>query len=405
MSTLSHIRILELGQVIAGTWADMILADLGAEVIKIEPPRGDLGRNPHVAYLKGESGLYITMNRNKKSVVIDLKKPRGLEIFYDLVRKSDVVLDNFRPGALERLKADFETLSRINPRIVSGSVTGFGSHGPHRDMPSFDLIHQAITGHLSITGQPGGPPARNGIPLADLASGLFLTHGVLAALLARERTGRGQRVETSMFEVMTFLLSYDATMYLNTGEIARAWGTGHSFHVPWQAFESADGWIVVATREEIFWQKFCAAIGLPELVDDPRYRTNLDRLARREELVDKLQARLKEQTTAYWLELFRRQEVPSAPVNDISQALSDPTLTEHGGIVDVGDYGTAGPIRMLANPIHFSETPVPQYAPPPLLGQHTRQVLSEVAGYDGPTIADLEAQSIVVSHETAAGVR
>ncbi|MCC7105365.1 MAG: CoA transferase [Chloroflexi bacterium] len=404
MSALSHIRILELGQVIAGTWADMILADLGAEVIKIEPPRGDLGRNPHIAYMKGESALFITMNRNKKSICVDLKQPAGLEAFYDLVRKSDVVLDNFRPGVLERMRADYETLSKINPRIVCGTVTGFGPRGPYKDLPSFDLIHQSITGHLSVTGHPGGPPARLGLPLADLASGFFLTHGVLAALLAREHTGRGQRVETSMFEVMLFLLTYDATMYLNTGEIAGPQGSGHLYHVPWQAFKTSDNWVVVATREEVFWQNFCRAIGAPELADDERYRTNLDRLEHRDELVALLETYLVRQTTAEWLEVFSREQVPSAPVNNIAQALADPTVAELGGIVDAGAYGSAGPIRMLANPLHFSATPVEHYNPPPQLGQDTRDVLADVAGYDAAKIAELEAQSVVKTGLSTAGV-
>jgi crotonobetainyl-CoA:carnitine CoA-transferase CaiB-like acyl-CoA transferase len=398
MTALSHIRALELGQVIAGTFGDMILADLGAEVIKIEPPRGDLGRNPHIAYLKGESAVFVTMNRGKKSAVIDLKQQRGLEVFYDLVRRSDVVVDNFRPGVLERMRVDYDTLAAINPRIVCCSITGFGRKGPHRDMPSFDLIHQAMSGHLSITGEPDGRPVRVGIPLADLGSAMFAVQAILAALVARERTGRGQRVELSMFEAMTFLLSYDATMYLNTGEVPHGWGTGHAYHVPWQAFQTSDGWLVVATREEVFWRSFCAAIGRPELAEDPRYAKNLARLAHRDELIPLLEARLRERTTAEWLATFKEYSVPSAPVNDLAQALADPTLTENDGLVDL-PYAPLGSVRMLANPIRLSGTPTERCGPPPLLGEHTRAVLTEVAGYSNETIAELEREQVVIALE------
>jgi crotonobetainyl-CoA:carnitine CoA-transferase CaiB-like acyl-CoA transferase len=400
MTALSHIRILELGQVIAGTYGDMILADLGADVIKVESPKGDLGRNPHIAYLKGESAIYVTMNRGKKSVVVDLKQERGLEVFYDLVRQSDVVVDNFRPGVVERMRVDYQTLASINPRVVCCSITGFGSKGPNRDTPSFDLIHQAMSGHLSITGEPGGKPVRVGVPLADLGAAMFAVQGILAALVARERTGRGQRIELSMFEAMTFLLTYDATMYLNTGVVPRGWGTGHAYHVPWQAFETSDGWLVVATREEVFWHKFCAAIGRPELAEDARYAKNLDRLEHRQELVPLLEARLRERTTADWLAAFREAQVPAAPVNDLAQALADPTLAENNGLVDV-QYPPLGSVRMLANPIRLSDTSAETYGPPPLLGEHTRQVLADVAGYSADRIEALEQKRVVMGPSSA----
>jgi crotonobetainyl-CoA:carnitine CoA-transferase CaiB-like acyl-CoA transferase len=400
MTALSHIRILELGQVIAGTYGDMILADLGADVIKVESPKGDLGRNPHIAYLKGESAIYITMNRGKKSVVVDLKQEQGLEVFYDLVRQSDVVVDNFRPGVVERMRVDYQTLASINPRVVCCSITGFGSKGPNRDTPSFDLIHQAMSGHLSITGEPGGKPVRVGVPLADLGAAMFAVQGILAALVARERTGRGQRIELSMFEAMTFLLTYDATMYLNTGVVPRGWGTGHAYHVPWQAFETSDGWLVVATREEVFWHKFCATIGRPELAEDARYAKNLDRLEHRQELVPLLEARLRERTTADWLAAFREAQVPAAPVNDLAQALADPTLAENNGLVDV-QYPPLGSVRMLANPIRLSDTSAETYGPPPLLGEHTRQVLADVAGYSADRIEALERKRVVMGPSSA----
>jgi crotonobetainyl-CoA:carnitine CoA-transferase CaiB-like acyl-CoA transferase len=394
---LSGIRVLELGQIIAGTYGGMILADLGAEVIKVEPPRGDLGRNPDQATVGGVSAIHLTMNRGKKSIAIDLKKPAGLAAFHDLVRNSDVVIDNFRPGVVERIQVDYATLSRINPRIICCSVSGFGQRGPDRDSRSFDLIHQGMTGHMSVTGEPGGPPAREGVPLADLGGAIFSVPAVLAAVIDRERTGRGQFVELSMFQTMTFLLSYDATMYLNTGAVPHAWGSAHAYAVPWQAFQTADGWVVVATREESLWRRFCAVIELPELADDPRFALNRDRVANREQLVPILEMRIREGTSDDWLRRFHEGEVPAGPVNTVAEALDHPTLAATGGIVDV-PVEPLGSIRMLANPIRFANDPDPAYTGAPLLGEHSRSVLRDVAGYPDARVDALLAGDVVFEH-------
>jgi crotonobetainyl-CoA:carnitine CoA-transferase CaiB-like acyl-CoA transferase len=245
--SLEGVRVLELGQIIAGTYGGQLLSDLGAEVIKVEGPEGDLGRNPSVAPYQGQSGLFLTLNRNKKSVRLNLKTEAGRAVFYDLVRVSDVVVDNFRPGVLERLVIDYPTLSRISPRLIQCSVTGFGATGAYRDYPAFDLIVQAISGHMSITGEPGRPPVREGIPMADLSGGLFACHGISRRL--RPRTGQGRRVEISMFDAMLSLPGYIATMWLTNGELPECPGSAHEYMVPWQAFPS-DGYVVVATREE-----------------------------------------------------------------------------------------------------------------------------------------------------------
>lgn len=390
---LDGVRVLELGQVIAGTFAGMLMADLGAEVIKVEAPRGDLGRNPHIAHLRGESALFLAFNRGKKSTVVDLKSEGGLGVFYDLVKKADVVVDNFRPGVLERMRIDHETLSGHNPRVVTCSITGFGRQGPQRDLPSFDLIHQAMSGLLSVTGPREGPPARVGIALADIGTPMFALHGILAALVNRQRTGRGSRVDVSMFESMVFLHTYDAVLYLNGGEQPRAWGTGHAHHVPWQAFATRDGQVVVATREEAFWVNFCDAVGAPQLASDPRFATNLDRIAHRQELIPILEARMRERTTADWLQIFSSRQVPAAPVNDLAHALREPALAENGGIVEV-PYEPLGGLRMLADPIRASGAET-SYGPPPRLGEHTREVLAGVAGYSQQTIAGLESEGAV----------
>src|SRR5918993_280442 len=271
---LRGVRILELGQIIAGTYGGQVLSDLGADVIKIESPEGDLGRNPSVAPYRGLSGLFLTFNRNKKSVVIDLKNPAGLNVFYDLVRVCDVVVDNFRAGVLDRLKIGYATLRQINPRLIQCSVTGFGSTGEYKDYPALDIIVQAMSGHMAITGEPERPPVRVGIPLADLSGGIFACKGILAALFDRERSGRGRQVELSMYDSMLNLLSYMGTMWLTNGELPTPPGSSHDYTVPWQAFQTSDGYVVVATRQEVFWRRLCEAMEAPELADDPRFATN-----------------------------------------------------------------------------------------------------------------------------------
>ena len=282
---LEGVRILELGQIIAGTYGCQVLSDLGAEVIKIETPDGDLGRIPSVAPYRGTSGLFLTFNRNKQSVVINLKSEAGRQLFYDLVKISDVVLDNFRPGVLERLQIDYATLSKINPRIIQCSVTGFGGAGAYKDLPALDLNIQAISGHMAVTGEPGRPPVRVGIPLADISGGIYSSKGILAALFDRERTGKGRRIEISMFDTMLHLMTYMGTMWLTNGEVPKPPGSAHDYSVPWQAFATTDGYIVVATRQEIFWRKLCSVLDHPDLAGDARFADNPSRVKNRQVLV------------------------------------------------------------------------------------------------------------------------
>lgn len=393
---LEGVRVLELGQVIAGTFGGLVLADLGAEVIKVESPRGDIGRNPQIANMRGYSAVFLTLNRGKKSVVLDLKRPEGLEVFYDLVRDSDAVIDNFRPGVLERLRVDYDSLAAVNPRIVCCSITGYGSEGPNRGLPSFDLIHQATSGLLSVTGERGGPPARLGIPLADLGTPLFGLHGLLAALIERERTGRGRRIEVSMFESMRFLHTYDAVIYLNEGEVPEAWGTQHKYHVPWQAFETADGrYVVVATREEVFWQAYCRALEMEHLADDPRFRTNLDRLEHRDELIPLLEERMRKLPAAEWLERLGREGVPAAPVNNVAEAIES-GITPNDGVIEV-EYGPLGRMKAMQTPIYDGSAPPERRLGPPELGRHTEEVLREVAGRSDEEIESLRREGVALT--------
>jgi crotonobetainyl-CoA:carnitine CoA-transferase CaiB-like acyl-CoA transferase len=386
--SLEGVRVLELGQIIAGTYGGQILSDLGAEVIKVEGPEGDLGRNPSVAPYQGQSGLFLTLNRNKQSVRLDLKTEAGRDVFYDLVRVSDVVVDNFRPGVLERLAIDYPTLSRLNPRLVQCSVTGFGASGAYRDYPAFDLIVQAISGHMSLTGEPGRPPVREGIPLADLSGGLFACHGILASLFDRERTGRGRRVEVSMFDAMLSLLGYVATMWLTNGELPERPGSAHEYMVPWQAFPASDGDVVVATREEGFWRRLCAALGEPGLADDPRFATNARRVENKATLIPYLERVFRTRSVAEWLERLRAAQVPVAPVNQLDRAFAEPPVEEREMIVEYV-HPDVGRVRLPGNPIKMSGAPGTICHPAPRLGEHTEAVLTRVLGLSAAQIAAL----------------
>ncbi|HSE00704.1 MAG TPA: CoA transferase [Burkholderiales bacterium] len=391
---LQGVRVLELGQIIAGTYGNQVLSDLGAEVIKVEAPEGDLGRIPSVAPYRGLSALFLTFNRNKKSIVINLKTEAGRELFYELVKLSDVVVDNFRPGVLERLRVDYEILSRINPRIIQCSVTGFGAAGAYKDYPALDLIIQAISGHMAITGESGRPPVRVGIPLADMSGGIYSCKGILAALYARERTGRGQRVEISMFDAMLNLLSYIGTLWLTGGVLPRPPGSAHEYSVPWQAFEAKDGHIVVATRQDGFWRKLCDALGEPGLAADPRFATNAGRIANRETLVPRLEAMFRTRTVADWLERLRAAEVPAAPVNNLDQAFAEPPVAEREMIVEY-DHPEVGRVRLPGNPIKMSDATGTPSQPAPRLGEHTDAVLGELLRLSPERIAALRREGAI----------
>ena len=391
---LAGVRILELGQIIAGTYGCQVLSDLGAEVIKIETPEGDLGRIPSVAPYKGLSGLFLTFNRNKKSVVINLKSAEGRALFYDLVKKSDVVLDNFRPGVLERLQIDFATLSAINQRIIQCSVTGFGSAGEYKDFPTLDLNIQAISGHMAITGEPGRPPVRVGVPLADISGGIYSCKGILAALYERERTGKGRRIEISMFDTMLHLLTYIGTMWLTKGVVPEPPGSAHDYSVPWQAFATSDGYIVVATRQENFWKKLCAVLEHPELASDPRFADNATRVRNRKIVIPRLEEIFRIRTSADWLARLRAADVPAAPVNNVDAAFAEPPVEEREMIVEY-DHPEVGTVRLPGNPIKMADMGRTISRPAPMLDEHTDAVLTTLLHLSADEIARLRDSGAV----------
>jgi crotonobetainyl-CoA:carnitine CoA-transferase CaiB-like acyl-CoA transferase len=391
---LEGVRILELGQIIAGTYGCQVLSDLGAEVIKIETPDGDLGRIPSVAPYRGLSGLFLTFNRNKQSVVINLKNAAGRQLFYDLVKVSDVVLDNFRPGVLERLQIDYPTLSEINPRIIQCSVTGFGGEGEYADYPALDLNIQAISGHMAITGEPERPPVRVGIPLADISGGIYSAKGILAALYDRERTGKGRYIEVSMFDNMLHLMTYIGTMWLTAGVVPQPPGSAHDYSVPWQAFATSDGYIVVATRQEVFWRKLCTILDHPDLATDPRFDGNANRVKNRAVLVPQLEEIFRTRSSADWLQRLRTADVPAAPVNNVDAAFAEPPVEEREMIVEY-DHPQVGKVRLPGNPIKMSGMGETISRPAPMLDEHTDTVLQTLLRLSAEEIAALRKDGAI----------
>jgi crotonobetainyl-CoA:carnitine CoA-transferase CaiB-like acyl-CoA transferase len=391
---LEGVRILELGQIIAGTYGGQVLSDLGAEVIKVETPDGDLGRNPSVAPYRGASALFLTLNRNKQSIVINLKSEQGRQVFYDLVKVCDVVIDNFRPGVLERLQIDYATLSRINPRLIQCSITGFGSEGAYRSYPALDINIQAISGHMAITGEPGRPPVRVGIPLADMSGGIYSCKGILAALFDRERSGSGRRIELSMFDCMLSLLGYIGTLWLTDGELPQPPGSAHDYTVPWQAFAARDGFVVVATRQEVFWRRLCEVLEMPALADDPRFVTNAERVRNRTALLPELERLFLGRTVDDWLARLRAAEVPAAPVNNLDRAFAEPPVAEREMIVEY-DHPEVGRVRLPGNPIKMSGMASTPSRAAPQLGQHTDAVLERLLGISGARLARLREAGAV----------
>lgn len=382
--TLEHITVLDLTHMLSGPYGTMLLADLGARTIKVEPPgqgegtRRLMEKDPDYSR-DGMGAYYLTLNRNKQSVCVDLKTPEGLAVFVDLVRKADVVFDNFSVGVTQRLGIDYEALSKVNPRIVTCSVTGFGQTGPQTQRPAFDQVVQAMGGGMSITGTPDSGPMRSGIPIGDLGGGMFGVMGVLAALVERERTGRGQHVDISMLDAQISLLNYMATMHLMSGLVPASMGNGHFVHVPYNSYATADGHVIIACIGDPFFERFVDFIDLPGL-RDPEYRKQPVRFAAKAEIDALIGQALKQQPTAYWLEQLRAARIPCGPVNNFAQALSDAQVLAREMVVEV-PLANGETVRMPGNPIKLSAAEPMHYSSPPTLGEHTQQVLGDWVGY------------------------
>lgn len=392
MSALENIRILDLSTMLAGPFGAMMLGDMGAEVIKIETPGGDTTRQFPPHFHKGTSMYFMAYNRNKKSVVINLKEQAGKELFYELVKQADVVWDNFSPGIKEKLNIDYNTLKKYNPKIITASITGFGSDNPHGgNRPSYDLCIQALSGTLSMTGEPGRPPVKMGVPMADLGGGWYGVVGVLAALVERNRTGEGQAVDISMLDSLTSLHGYEAVYYLYSGLVPEPLGTKHRNNVPYQIFKTKDIYIAIVVALDKFWVALCKALDIPQEVQE-KYATIQLRYDLREKLIPMLEEIFLKKTAAEWLERLEAERVPCGAVNPMDRALQEPALLHRDMIISVDHKGEA--IRLLGNPIKMSSSKE-EYACPPELGEHTEKVLVDLLGYTSEAIEKLRNSKVI----------
>ncbi|HEX9975756.1 MAG TPA: CoA transferase [Dehalococcoidales bacterium] len=390
---LSGVRIVDLTRALAGPYCTLILGDLGAEVIKIEAPNARREAAGPYSY-KGQDAYFMSVNRSKKSVVLDIRMDKGREVLYDLVKVSDIVVDNFRPGVLERLRVDYNTLKGLNPRIICCSITGFGTTGPYRDRPAYDLVVQAISGAMSITGEPGRPPVRSAIAVGDQGAGMFAAHGILAALYARERTGVGAKIETSLLEAMVSLLAYEASYYFVSGLVPGPVGSGHRTLPVYQAQKTRNGYVAVAAVDK--FADLCKAIGREDLARDPRY-SGPGLMEHKQELLVILDEIFLTKSTDEWLKLLTEADIPCGPVNTLDKAFSDPQVLATDMVVTI-DHTLGGQIKQTGNPISISTTPPEnrrKFLSPPLLGEHTGEVLSQLLGYSSAKIDQLKQEKVV----------
>ena len=393
MQPLSGIKVLDLGRALAGPFCSLMLADMGAEVVKIEPPGlGDDSREwPPLQ--GGESCYFVSFNRNKRSIVIDLASPEGQTIFRSMVESADVVVENYRTGVMERWGLGYEDLRAINPRLVYCAISGFGRTGPYAKKPATDIYMQAFSGLMSVTGEPGGPPIRIGVSICDLTAGLYSALGVMGALQARERTGEGQFIDTSLLETQMSYISYLFTSFLSTGKLPQPQGSGHLSIVPYQAFMTSDGWVSLATFNDRLWRRACVAMEIEHLADDPRFLTNALRLEHRNELIPLLEVVFLTRTSAEWVEIMDEHDVPLAPVQSVDEVIAHPQV-KHREMIQTIEHPTAGTLGIFGFPLKFSETPCEYRMPPPTLGQHTRQILAEY-GYGDDRVEELFKNGVV----------
>ncbi|SVB49572.1 uncharacterized protein METZ01_LOCUS202426 [marine metagenome] len=395
---LEHIKLIDLTHMLAGPYAGMVLADLGMETIKVEPighgemTRSLLTNEARYSY-KGLGAYFLTLNRNKKSIAIDLKSKEGLKVFYDLVLKCDVVLNNFSAGVVSKLKIDHKYLKQINPKIITCSITGFGETGPKSQRPAYDQIAQAYGGAMSITGMNASQPIRSGLPIGDLGGGMFGVIGILSAIIERQSTNKGQHIDISLLDVQISLLNYMATMHTLSGENPEPIGNAHFVHVPYNTFITKDGFIVIAVITDEFWSSLLKVLKIEKL-KNPTFANQQGRLKNQKLIEELINARLATQNSSFWLNRLNEVRVPCAPVNNFSKALSDEQVLQRNMVVEV-DHPSGGKIKMPGNPVKLSNSTDKYFSPPPMLGEHTEEILHELIGYNQTKIKNLRKKKIV----------
>ncbi|WP_398498642.1 CaiB/BaiF CoA transferase family protein [Variovorax sp.] len=385
---LSRIKVLDVSQIMAGPFCCMLLGDMGADVIKVETPGiGDQTRRSMGFRLKGaDSGGFLALNRNKRSIEIDLKNPAGLEAFYALVKDADVLVENNRPGVAARLKIDYETLRQLNPRLVYASISGFGQTGPWAERPGLDLIAQAMTGVMSVMGHPGEPPVKSAIPLADLGAGLFAAYGILSAVIGRGLTGEGQFVDASLFETALGLSVWESAEYWGTGQVPTPIGSANRMSAPYQAVRASDRPFVIGAANPKLWTALCGVIGREDLVRDARFTDNVLRIRNRVVLIEELEREFARRTATEWVDALLAAGVPAAPIYDYAEALASEQAVARNMVLKI-QHPVEGETRALGFPVKLGGTPQQVRHPAPLLGQHTEQVLGEI----GMTAEDIAA--------------
>jgi crotonobetainyl-CoA:carnitine CoA-transferase CaiB-like acyl-CoA transferase len=393
---LEGVRVLDLTRVLVGPYCTMMLGDLGADVIKVEEPGvGDETRTWGPPFVEGESAYYLSVNRNKRSLTVNLRHAEGKRIVRDLAARADVFVENFRPGVVKRLGLDYEALRAINPRLVYASLSAFGQTGPHSQRPGYDLVVLAMSGMMSITGEPDGNPVKFGVAISDLTAGMFAAFSIASALFARQTLGTGQYLDIGLLDGQIALLTSVAGAYFATGEVARRWGSAHPQIAPYQAFPTADGtYIIVAVTKEKFWEALCDVIARPELKADPRFKDNPARVRHRTALVATLESAFRTRPGQVWLKALDEAGIPSGPVNTVDRALTDPHVLERGLVVETA-HPLAGAIRTTGFPVKLAETPWSVRRHPPLLGEHTDAILRDELGYPAERIAALRSAGAV----------
>ena len=391
---LQGIRVLDFTRVLAGPAAALALADLGAEVLKVEPPGSGDETRLFPPYREGTSHYFLSVNRGKKSLVLDLKTSEGVALARELAAKCDILIENYRPGVMDRLGLGYEALSALNPRLIYCSISGFGLNGPLRDRPSFDIVLQALSGALSVNGEAGRAPTKLGIPLGDLVGGINGPIAILGALHERSVTGRGRFIDVSLLDGMLNLLGYLAQLSFFTGEDPRPQGAEHPNLVPYGIFPAKDGSIIIACLMNDFWRRICMALERPELVQDPRYATSDARRGQRQAVNEIVSAFTRERTVDALVELFTRHDVPHAPILGVKEALAQPQAVAREMVVET-EHAVLGKIPIVSRPIKFPGAPQPVPSAPPVLGQHTDEILRDVLGLDPEQIATLRAAKVV----------
>ncbi len=388
---LAGMRVVDLTSFMSGPFASMVLGDLGADIIKIEEPgNGDASRQIPPYFHEGESLYYISLNRNKKSLSLNLNTEKGKDILYKLVKNADILIENYRPGVTKKLGVDYERIKALNPKIIYCSITAYGPEGPYGKRPAYDLIIQALSGSMSMTGQEGTGPLRLGVPMGDLAGSMWALVGILAAVQHREKTGEGQFVDISLLDSLTALITYPALYFSYGGEMAKPLGSGHQAIVPFQAFKTKDYYLAVTCANEKFWELLCQALERPDLASDPRFAKMGDRLKNKDELNALLNEVFSRKTNAEWETILSKGGVPFAPVNTIDKVFDDPALRHREMIISVDHFGKE--LRFFGNPVKMSETPITQYRTPPRLGADNEEVLGEYLGLSAEDISTLKKE-------------